>query len=205
MPRGKGQRSPGFAARREELIRLARWRLSQRDGGHVSLRDIATACGATVPTLTHYFGKREDLITAVMEQQLQDGAPHLAFIADTALPFQLSVREVADYIVFGFQQGLGEVFSVGLIEGLRNPIIGPHFLSSVMEPTLEATGLRLNRHISLGEMRPVDEKSAALTLVAPVLLVCLHQQDLNGSKKWPLSMETFLQTHCDGFVRAYTM
>lgn len=56
-----------------------------------SFRDIAAATGVSVPTLRHYFGDRESLLSAHLEAFGLKGAPYLERLADSELPFTESV------------------------------------------------------------------------------------------------------------------
>lgn len=203
MARTEGSRNQAYEARRRALLATVRVRLSTSGGSRASLRELAEASGVSVPTLRHYFPRREDLILAVMAEDLAEGQPHLAHVATAIGPFAASIREVLGYIAFGFDYGVGEVHTVGLTEGLRHPIIGPGFVDRVLEPSINAVRRRLDAHVEAGEMRDVDTRHAALTLLSPVVLLMLHQRELGGSSAYPVELDSFLDNQADGFVRAY--
>ena len=156
-------------------------------------------------TLRHYFARREDLILAVLTEDLADAEVHLGHVATPCGPFAASIREVLSYIAFGFTRGLGEIHSIGLTEGLRTPVLGPAFVHVVLEPSIDAVRRRLDAHASVGEMRPVDTRHAALALLSPVVLLMLHQRELAGAASHPIDVEQFLADHADAFVRAYEL
>lgn len=203
MARTSGSKNQNYEARRAALLATVRARLSQPDGGRASLRELAEACGVSMPTLRHYFPLREDLVLAVMAKSLAEGQPHLDHVAKPCGPFAASVREALGYIALGFSHGVGEIHTVGLTEGLRQSVIGPGFVNLVLEPSIDAVRRRLDAHVIVGDMRDVDTRHAALTLLSPVVLLMLHQGELSGSRDYPVDTNRFLDDQADAFVRAY--
>lgn len=203
MPRTRGSRDRNYETTRRALVARARERLVRPGGSRASLRELAEACGIALPTLRHYFPRREDLILAVMHVNLEEGAIHLAHMAAPAGPFRASVHEALSHVATGFRHGLGEIHTLGLTEGLRHGALGPAFVELVLEPSLGAVRQRLDAHVAAGEMRPGDTRHAALALLAPVVLAFLHQGELGGAESHPLDVGRFLHDHAEGFVRAH--
>ena len=203
MGRVEGSRNRKYEEHRRALLLRVRDRLGQPGASGASLRQLADACGVSLPTLRHYFPQRQDLILAVLAENLADGRPHLAHIATAREPFAASIREALGYIAFGFDQGLGEIHTVGLTEGLRDPVVGPGFVSLVLEPSIEALQRRLDVHVAIGEMRSVDTRNAALVLLSPVVLLMLHQRELGGATIHPTDVDRFLDDQAEGFVKGY--
>lgn len=203
MGRVEGSRNHTYEERRRSLLLRARTRLGQPGASGASLRQLAEACGVSLPTLRHYFPQRADLILAVLAENLGDGRPHLAHISTAGQPFAASIREAVGYIAFGFDHGLGEIHTVGLTEGLRDPVVGPGFVSLVLEPSIEALQRRLDVHVAAGEMRAVNTRHAALVLLSPVVLLMLHQRELGGAATHPTELRQFLDDQAEAFVKGY--
>ena len=203
MARTTGSRDRRYDERRQAIIVQVRARLSEPGGSRASLRELASSCSVSLPTLRHYFPHREDLIVAVLNENLAQGEPHLTHIATPIEPFETSIREMLGYIAYGFEHGLGELHTLGLTEGLRHPVLGPAFVELVLEPSIEAVRRRLEAHVSAGAMSPGDTRHAALILLAPVTLALLHQRELGGQSAQPLSVERLLDEHAAAFVRAF--
>lgn len=181
-----------------------RERLSQRGAALASWRELAMAAGVSLSTMSHYFGRRDDVVRAVMEDDLRQGAEPLATMARPSGPFAVSIADAVEHLAAGFQYGgLGTMFAIGLTESLRHTELGPVFLTNSLEPTLSAVEQRLRHHINAGEMRDVDPRDAAIALVSPILLAFLHQQELGGLEVRPLSLPEFLNEHANAFVRAW--
>lgn len=205
MPRMKGQRGPGFEVKRREIIDRARRRLALVDLGRPSMRELAAACETSVTTLRHYLGDREAVVRAVMEQQRADGEPHVLAWRSATAPFAESMKSAADYFLLGLKQGVAEILSVGLIEGLRHRDLGPSFLHLLLEPSVDALTARLTEHQARGEMRAGSAREAALMFVSPLLIAGLHQMELGGHEDWPMDLQAFSDRHVEAFVRSWSL
>ena len=204
MPRAKGQRSAGYESRRISLLSRARLRLARANAMRPSWRELAAGAGAGLSTLTHYFGRRDALVAQVLHEDLRRSGDALAELAAPSGPFARSVREAVEQVAAGFQTGgEGEVYALGLVEGLRHETLGPAFVTDVLEPRLRALEARLSAHVREGEMREGDTRGAALALLAPVAFAFLHQDELMGHAAHPMDVEAFLRRHAKAFVRAH--
>lgn len=206
MPRPPGRRNADFADVRHGLLGALYERLSQPDGVSASFRELAAACGVSVPTLRHYFVDRDGAVRAVLERQRELGELDLrAFAEVPLLPFNASMRGFLDSLLRGFAHGgLGMLHAVGLTAGLRHETIGPAYLAQVLEPSLQALEARLARHRDAGELRKgVDLRHAALALLAPPLLLLLHQDLLGGRVVRAADVPALVERHAGSFVRAF--
>jgi len=204
MARTHGTRNAKYEERRRELLARLRERLGRRGATQASWRELAAAAGVSLSTMSHYFGRREDVVRAVMEDDLARGAEPLASMAQPSGPFAASILGAVRHMADGFRYGgLGTMFATGLIEGLRHPALGPAFLDNSAEPTMQALEKRLQTHIAAGEMRQCDPRGPALALLAPIIFAFLHQQELGGEERRHLDLDAFLAEHADAFVRAW--
>lgn len=212
MPRLPGRRNADYAAERARLIRGLAVRLETPGGASASFRELAAACGVSVPTLRHYFGDRDGAVRAVLADRHAGGEEHLRTAAGGTAPaaqgasgFDLSVRALLAHVAGGFEHGgLERLHALGLAAGLDHAALGPAYLAEVLEPTLQAVEARLAAHQAVGQLRDdVDLRHAALTLVAPVLLLFLHQQALGGTAVRPADVPALLARHGEACVRAF--
>jgi AcrR family transcriptional regulator len=203
MPRTEGARDARHAERRRAMIDRMRARLGEAGATHASWRELAAAAGVGLSTLTHYFGRRDDVVRAVMEQDLEDGAEPLAVMALPTGPFERSIRDAVSHLAAGLSfGGLSRTFATGLVQCLRHPSLGPAFLDMALEPTIRTVEARLQAHIDRGEMQG-DPRAAALMLISPLLVAHLHQHELGGTRTRPLDLESFGRDVADRFIRAY--
>jgi len=208
LARTKGARNADYDVKRRELLGRLLPRFVDRGQGRPSFRQFAAAAGVTMPTLRHYFGDRSDVVAAVLEEYRRLGETRLRHVSVPAGDFTSSIRDFARGLVFGLQaQGgparLGDVFSASLSEGLSDPEISPFALRYVLDPAVEALEQRLAVHIERGEMRQTDLRAAALTLIAPILLAVLHQDQMQGASLKPVALDALADAVAEGFIRAY--
>lgn len=204
MARVKGAHNRSFEDRRRELAERLRLRLADPEAPYASFRELARAAGVGVTTLRHYFPDRETLVAEVIRIHAPGGERHLAYLREPHGPFADSIRDAAAYIALGLMQPVvRQLHEIGLGEGLGRPGVGSVYLAILLEPMIEALESRLQAHVSAGEMRPGDLRTAAVGLAAPVLLAQLHQRALGGETTRPLDLEAFLAAHVEAFVRGY--
>ena len=71
-----------------------------------------------------------------------------------------------------------------------------------LEEALERSKNRVD--LQAGEMRAdVDPRMAALQLVSPLLLACLHQDQLEGAHLRAMNLEKLIASTCGAFLRAF--
>ncbi len=203
MARPKGSRNEDFAASRAALVTKLRHALLGL-APPSSLRGLAEAAEVSVPTLRHYFGDKDAVLAAVFADCHDGGAAELLAAATPQGDFRHSVQDLVRHIAGGFEHGrLDRLHAVGLVEGLVEAGVGAAYLSSILEPTLDAVAQRLARHMAMGEMRPVPPRQAALSLLAPILLLYLHQRGLGGLRSHPTDITAFLHMHAEGFFLGF--
>jgi AcrR family transcriptional regulator len=203
MPRPKGSLNDDFEASRKALLAKLRKSLLGPSPPS-SMRSMAQAADVTVPTLKHYFGKKDAMLAAVFADCHEGGAQELLTAATPIGGFTASVGHLVRHVADGFRYGgLDRLHVVGLTEGLVEQPVANSYLTEILEPTIEAATTRLQAHIDFGEMQRVSARHAAFALLSPILLLFLHQRGLNGSKTHPTDIEAFIKTHVEGFVRGY--
>lgn len=203
MPRTEGARDARHAERRRAMIDRLRTRLGEAGATHASWRELAATAGVGLSTMTHYFGRRDDVVKAVLEQDLKDGEEPLAVMALPSGPFDQSIHDAVRHLASGLSHGgLSRTYATGLVQCLRHPTLGPAFLDTALEPTIRAVEARLMVHVERGEMVG-DPRAAALMLISPLLLAHLHQSELGGTNTRPLDLETFSNEVAERFIRAY--
>ena len=202
--RTKGARNARFDQRRAELLDRIKTRLLQPGAMRPTLRELALAAGCSVSTLNHYFGKRNDIVLAVFEQSGERGQGQFEATRVPGPDFATSVRDAAalSWTVLT-RHGVAGVLAMGMVEGIRDDLLGPAFIQTMFEPFVIALTERLDAHVARGEMRAVDTRMAALALASPLLMGALHQTQLGGAALYPLDGDAFLDHVVQGFVRAY--
>jgi AcrR family transcriptional regulator len=202
----KGARSSEYDAKRRALVERMIPRVTGPGQTRPSLRALAEAAQASLPTIKHYFGSREGVIEAVFAELEAQGRPYTEEAATARTPFDASVREFVTFAAFGLRHTpVGDMLGAGLAEGLLDAKLGPSCVDHLLEPTLEALTVRLQAHQAAGEMREGSARHAALSLFAPVLLACHHQNQLGGRERHALDLDAFLGEHAEAFIRAHAV
>lgn len=184
------------------MIERLHERLGEAGATHASWRELAAAAGVGLSTLTHYFGKREDVVRAVMTADLEQGREPLAILATPSGEFAQSIRDAVRHLQTGFSYGLSRTVATDLVQCLRHPTLGPAFLELSLEPTIMALEQRLQVHIQQNEMTG-DARTGALLLISPILTAFLHQSELGGHETKPLDLDEFCGRVADAFIRAH--
>ena len=204
MARTSGSRNRDYDDKRVALLKRLDPRLSDFSQARPSFREMAGAAGVSVPTLRHYFKDREGVVQAYLVWQGGESARYRPLVATTEDPFRDSIRKVLQGAAFGLKDmGRIRTHVVGLTEGLHNDRVGPSYLQATLEPLLASVEQRLTLHVARGEMRTVDIRHAAVTLIAPLLLAILHQRELGGAAVRLMDFDRFLDDHAAAFVRAF--
>lgn len=203
MSRPKGSNTASYEARRISLLAGVKQRLTAANLPSASLRELAAAAGVTIPTLRHYFGKRDDLVEALLVDFGRQGEPHVARTARADMAFRESIADYVAYVRLGFRYGLADIHTLGLREGLRQDRLGPAYLNTILEPTIQSLETKLRLHQEKGDMRISDTRVAALQLLSPLVIVFLHQNELCGDQVRPLDIDAYCAAHIDNFVRCF--
>jgi AcrR family transcriptional regulator len=204
MGRRAGSRNLDYDRTREAIVaRLAAGVLAS-ERSHLSFRELAHAASVPPSTLRHYFEDREQVLGAVLERVHDLG---LRYVAEGATAERggvgESLRWFLGYLVEGWTHGVGRAHAVGLTEGIGDAALGPAYLRNLLEPTLHSAEARIALHMARGELGACDVRLAALELVAPVVVILLHQRALGGSSVRRLEVEPFLDEHVARFLRAF--
>lgn len=204
MSRTVGARNRDHEQRREALAFGLVPAVLGPGGAAVSLRELATVAGVSVPTLRHYFGDRAGAVRAAMGAMGRMGDPHVERGASEP---HGEVRESMEWFVgqvlLGWELGLGPMLSAAFAAGMADRAVGPAFIDDILEPLLQSAERRLADHVGRGEIAIADLRGAALALMGPIVLALLHQGPLGGGGCRPLDVAAFARSHLEGFFRMH--
>jgi len=206
MGRPQGRTNADFDDKRDALARKLLRALTEASAA-TSMRELASACEVTPPTLRHYFGGREGAIRAALAMAHSLGAEHLlrtasADLGDAATALRTAL---ADLKRGWLDHGLGRINELGLQVGLGHPSLGPAYVDEILEPTLQAFEARISLHVARGELHVDDARLAALALVGPVVLALLHQSELGGRRCRPLDLDLVIAAQLAAFLRLHAL
>jgi TetR/AcrR family transcriptional regulator, mexJK operon transcriptional repressor len=203
--RAKGTRNAEYDTRRQHLLERLRRELKAGGTQRPTLRELAKACGCSVSTLNHYFGRREDIVKTVFEASRGSASGQIENIRQTDLPFEASIRDVARRAWVALaERGVARTLALGMLEGLGSARLGASYIGEMFDPFILALAERLSTNVARGEMRGVNTRMADLSLASPLLLAALHQKELQGEKLFPLPSDGYVEHLAAAFVRAYS-
>lgn len=209
MGRPPGARNRAHDQRREELLTRLLPAIV-KEGGKVSLHELARVSNASIPTLKHYFGDRSGVVAEALRAVRNSAAVYISSIAAPGdLDLQASLVKLASELVEAWvHHGVGALFAAGLSAGLQDEQAGPGYVDGVLEPTLMALEARLRVHAERGQLKLCSDdglaiRTAAMAFLSPLFVALLHQHSLFGARCRPLDLDAFITLHTASYVQAY--
>jgi AcrR family transcriptional regulator len=197
MPRVSDQH---LAARRQQILDAARICFT-RNGFHAtSMQDVIAEAGLSVGAFYRYFKGKEDLITAIAGQVVDDVSGEIGAITEhePALPIDAAIGRLLDD--FGPRLGPDGIFRFAVqvwAESMRNPTLA-EFVKQAYD-RIRARVTALVRHAQLAGHLPAQGNTEAMgSALFGMLLGYLLQQTLTGTP----DRETFLSGVRDLLARA---
>ena len=205
MTRTRGSLDEQHHAKRAALVESMIARLALSGATKPSLRQLAESAGVSVATLRHYFRDRDGIIEAVLKEWNRRGEGFLALAAQPDDKLHESLHGYLRMFVAANRDfGFAGIVAVGLVEGLLHETHGPAFLDAALDPMLGALEQRLAGHAARGELKAgTDLRLAALSLLGPLFLSCLHQMQLFGAARCKLNLDHQINHQVEAFVAAF--
>ncbi len=189
MPRPAGRRNPDYADKRARLVQELTDFVLRTPPTRPSLRQFAQACGVTEPTLRHYFGDREDVAIAIVEELGARAQPLMEAVETTAQDAAHAIDAYIELSIIGVRNGVfARAHCYCIVEGVADARVGRSYLTALLEPSLLALERRMAPHLPAGA-DAAAARAAALQVFAPMLLAVIHQQLLGGGDAAPMDLE----------------
>lgn len=162
------------------------------DGKALSWREMGVAGGVGLATLNHHFGKRDEIVSAVLKLKRDEGSEPLSILATpSSKNLKRSLTDALQHMILGLTNfDVGDLVGIGFSEGLYHSSIGPQFVREGLEPIITAVEARLQAHEDRGDF-PKGKclRHVSIILVSPVLLSYTHQFPLNGRCEFPTELD----------------
>ncbi len=191
-------------ARPQELLNAALELFIEKGFAATRSEEVAARAGVAKGTLYLYFPSKEDLLKAVVRENL---AGLIAEGATIASGFRGSTRELLLLLIQTWWERIGDtpasgIFKIILTEMGNFPDFARFYMEEVIEPGQQLFTRVLQRGIDSGELRPVNVFEAVHVLIFPMLMLCLHKHSLGACHLSGQLMEprSFLATHVDVVV-----
>lgn len=203
MSKTKGSRSKDYDAKRIELLRSIGAFLLSNPTQKASLRQIADACGVSMPTIVHYFQNREGISYAWLEQCWIDAEHHLRDGAQAKGTLAACIKHKLKGLHEAFTvYGLDRLHLWGMSEGLGDKVLGTAYLQFFLEPTLQANEQWLAHYQNKGDIDVrINVRFAAISLISPLIILLMHQNALCGDRVRPANIDAFIDQHAKHFLK----
>ncbi|MBC8056653.1 MAG: TetR/AcrR family transcriptional regulator [Rhizobiales bacterium] len=188
-------------ARPQELLVAALDLFVERGFAATRSEDVAARAGVSKGTLYLYYPSKEELLKAVVRENL--GAL-IAEGADIVGTFEGDTKGLLAFLLHTWWERIGEtpasgIFKVILTEMGNFPDFAAFYMDEVITPSRALFSGVLQRGIDAGELRSVNLFETVHLLIFPMLMMCLHRHSL-GPCHMPvreLDPHSFIDTHVD--------
>ena len=191
-------------ARPQELLAAALELFVERGFKASRCEDVAARAGVSKGTLYLYYPSKEELLKAVVRENLgtliREGG-------DIASGFEGSTQELLALLMHTWWERIGEtpasgIFKIILTEMGNFPDFARFYMGEVIEPGRALFTRVLQRGIDMGELRPVHLFETVHLLIFPTLMLCLHRHSI-GPCHLPsreIDPHRFIDTHIDTVI-----
>ena len=191
-------------ARPQELLDAALELFVERGFAATRSEDVAARAGVSKGTLYLYYPSKEELLKAVVRENLgaliREGA-------DIAGGFEGDTQQLLALLMHTWWERIGDtpvsgIFKVILTEMGNFPDFAAFYMDEVIAPGRALFTRVLQRGIDAGELRPVKLFETVHLLIFPTLMLCLHRHSI-GPCHVPsreLDPHRFIDTHIDTVV-----
>lgn len=168
---------------RDRLLRAAGERFNRRGYAATTVREIVEAAGVTKPVLYYYFGSKEGLYLALLEDARRAFLDCIEAARRSRGTTRQRILKLAEELFRLFRMNL-EVVKLVLAVSYGPPQGAPPFPFDAFHHTLQGTLERLVRDgIRSGEFRP-GKPSAMATALHGALGACMESVLMHGEAEW---------------------
>jgi AcrR family transcriptional regulator len=192
-------------ARPQELLSAALELFVEKGFAATRSEEVAARAGVAKGTLYLYYPSKEELLKAVVRENLSSLIAEAASIAGS---FEGTTHELLVLLMQTWWDRIGNtpasgIFKIIITEMGNFPDFARFYLEEVMEPGRALFTSVLQRGIDAGELRPVNLFEAVHVLIFPMLMLCLHRHSLGACANIGPMMDprSFIATHVDVVVR----
>ena len=187
-------------ARPGELLEAALQLFVQKGFAATKVEVVAALAGVSKGTLFLYFPTKEDLLKAVVSENL---AQHFPGWNQAFESFEGSSAEMLRFALYSWWEKIGSTPASGIcklmISESRNfPDLLAFYVESVMRPGNTLLRRILERGMASGEFRPMNPEIAVHTIVAPMIFLMIWENAMTAySDTMAMSPKAFLDLQID--------
>ena len=188
-------------ARPQELLDAALELFVEKGFATTRIEEVADRAGVSKGTLYLYYPSKEELLKAVIREQLshqiQAGAEEVR--QHTGSHADLLRNMLASWWLRVFNSPAAGVFKLIVTEVRNFPDIADYYVREVIAPGSQLVAGVLQRGIDAGEFRPVDVEAAVHSLLLPMVMLCVNKHSLGACVVTDslANPEVFVHQHMD--------
>jgi len=177
-----GARQRRKEARPQELLDAALALFVEKGFAATRSEEVAARAGVSKGTLYLYYPSKEELLKAVISQGLGREIASAAVVVDgyEGPTEQLMAEVLSTWWQDVYDSPTSAIFKIVITEVRNFPDIAAYYRQEVVEPGQQLIGRILMRGITRGEFRPIDVPSTVLSLIFPMVMMCLHKHSLGA-------------------------
>jgi len=169
-------------ARPGELLEAALQLFVQKGFAATKVEDVAAMAGVSKSTLFLYFPTKEDLLKAVVSENLAQHFPAWNQAFET---FEGSSAEMLRFALHSWWEKIGSTPASGicklmLSESRNFPDLLTFYVDSVIRPGNHLLQRILERGMANGEFRPMNADIAVHTIVAPMIFLMIWENSMTA-------------------------
>lgn len=186
-------------ARPAELLAAALDHFVERGFAAIRLEDVAAQAGVSKGTLYLYFGSKETLFKAVIEQGI---LPVMAQGEAMLAQHDGDARSLLQGLLLRWWELIGATRLGGIVklmisESGNFPDVAQYYYEHVIVRGRNLLRQTLERGIATGEFRDLDIESTIDVIFAPMLMLAIWRHSLAPCGCGKQDPETYLRTHLD--------
>lgn len=192
-------------ARPQELLDAALALFVEKGFAATRSDEVAVRAGVSKGTLYLYYPSKEELLKAVIQQNLSQLIAEGSGIADE---FEGSTSELLALLMHTWWERVGNTPAGGIhkimMSEVRNfPEIAQFYRDEVIQPAFELLARTLQRGVDRGEFRPVPLPEVTQVLFAPLIFMALHKHSFGACPADGLDIDPdrVIEAHIDLVLR----
>ncbi len=164
-------------ARPQELLEAALALFVEKGFAATRSEEVAARAGVAKGTLYRYYPSKEELLKAVVHENL---GVHIAESAAQAAQHEGAIADLLREMMQAWWAKVGHgnagvVCKIMMIEARHFPDLAQFYLDEVVKPSQNLIGGLIERGIRSGEFRAVPVEATVHLLIAPMLHMLLHE------------------------------
>ena len=192
-------------ARPQELLDAALELFVEKGFAATRSEEVAARAGVAKGTLYLYYPSKEELLKAVIHQNLSQLIAEGAGLVDC---FEGSTAELLTLLMETWWERVGTtpasgIHKIMMSEVRQFPEIAQFYNDEVIMPVHLLLSRAVQRGITRGEFRPVSLKDISLVLIAPMIFMSLHKHSFGACPVHgpDIDAQKVIRTHIDVVLR----